>query len=77
MAAYAQIVDVLFAGSKFPIGVEPSRKPIGVAGSVHFDPKELTPEKVEEATGGQAKLPKSATVARPDILKLSARMPTS
>ena len=69
LAAYAQIVDVLFAGSKFPIGVEPSRKPIGVADSVHFDPKELTPEKVEEATGGQAKLPKSGTVARPDILK--------
>ena len=66
LAAYAQIVDVLFAGSKFPIGVEPSRKPLGVAGSVHFDPKEITPEKIAEATGGKAK---SATVSRPEILK--------
>ena len=67
LAAYAQIVDVLFAGSKFPIGVEPSRKPIGVAGSVHFDPKEVTPEKVAEATGQQA--PTSGTISRPEILK--------
>lgn len=69
LAAYAQIVDVLFAGSKFPIGVEPSRKPLGVAGSVHFDPKEITPEKVNEATGGAVQLPKSGTVSRPELLK--------
>ena len=69
LAAYAQIVDVLFAGSKFPIGIEPSKKPLGVAGAVHFDPKEITQDKVDKATGGQVTLLKSATVARPEILK--------
>lgn len=69
LAAYAQIVDVLFAGSKFPIGIEPSDKPLGVAGTVHFDPKEINSENIEKATGGQVKLPESSTVARPEILK--------
>jgi len=35
-AAYAQITDVLFAGSRFPIGVEPSNIPVGVEDSVHI-----------------------------------------
>ncbi len=39
-AAYAQIVDVLFAGNKFPIGVDPPRIPYGVDGDMNFDPKE-------------------------------------
>ncbi len=66
LAAYAQIVDVLFAGSKFPIGIEPSYKPLGVSSSVHFDPKEITEEKLNEVTGQPDK---SATVARPELLK--------
>lgn len=40
LAAYAQIVDVLFAGGKFPIGVEPT--PVskgGVPEAVHYDPE--------------------------------------
>ena len=39
-AAYAQIVDVLFAGGKFPIGIEPARVPVGVDEAVHIDPNE-------------------------------------
>lgn len=38
-AAVAQIVDVLFAGNKFPIGVEPPKVPVGVDGTVNIDPQ--------------------------------------
>ena len=31
LAAYGQIVDVLFAGNKFPISIEPTELPEGVA----------------------------------------------
>ncbi len=57
LAAAAQIQDILFAANKFPIGIEPSPVPEGVAEMVHFDPK--APE---------GKTP-SSTVVRPDILK--------
>jgi len=60
LASYAQIVDVLFAGSKFPIGVEPQKKPLGVLDSVHFDPKEISEDGAGQTT---------ATVARPEILQ--------
>ena len=40
LAAYGQIADVLFAGSKFPISIEPTELPEGVAKDVSFDPKE-------------------------------------
>ena len=40
LAAYGQIADVLFAGNKFPISVEPTELPEGVAKDVNFDPKE-------------------------------------
>jgi len=40
LAAYGQIVDVLFAGTKFPISIEPTTLPEGVAADVSFDPKE-------------------------------------
>lgn len=59
LAAYAQIVDILLAGNKFPIGVEQSKIPEGIAESVHIDPKEPTPS-TASPTGG-------STVARPQI----------
>ena len=40
LAAYGQIVDVLFANNKFPLTIDPTQLPDGVAGDVHFDPKE-------------------------------------
>jgi len=46
LAAYGQIVDVLFAGNKFPISVEPTVLPEGVAKDVNFDPK--MPEELQE-----------------------------
>ena len=38
MAAYGQVTDVLFAGQKFPIGIQSTRMPTGVDESIHFDP---------------------------------------
>jgi len=40
LAAYGQIADVLFAGNKFPISIEPTELPEGVVKDVNFDPKE-------------------------------------
>jgi len=40
LAAYGQIVDVLFANNKFPVSVEPTELPEGVVSDVYFDPKE-------------------------------------
>lgn len=62
LAAHAQIVDILLSGNKFPIGVESSRIPEGIAESVHIDPKD--PAAQQQGGGPQT----SATVARPEIL---------
>jgi hypothetical protein len=40
LAAYGQIVDVLFANQRFPLSIEPTELPEGVVEDVHFDPKE-------------------------------------
>ena len=37
LAAYGQIIDVLFANQKFPISIEPTVLPEGVTEAVHFD----------------------------------------
>src|SRR5210317_1636821 len=68
LAAYGQIVDVLFAGNKFPISIEPTVLPEGVAKDVNFDPK--MPEQLKGETalsspygfkGDGKDLPKGAT----------------
>ena len=46
LAAYGQIVDVLFANQRFPLSVEPTELPEGVVGDVNFDP--LEPEQARE-----------------------------
>lgn len=57
LAAYAQIVDVLFAGNKFPIGVQPTPVPNGdTPDAVHVDMKE--PETPQS----------SSTIVRPELL---------
>jgi len=40
LAGYAQILDVLFAGNKFPLGIEPSNLPVGVDEAVHIETQE-------------------------------------
>ena len=67
LAAYAQVVDVLFAGSKFPIGIEARQFPSNVADAISFDPNALTSENVKEKTGVDY-TPKSSIV-RPDIAR--------
>lgn len=67
LAAYAQIVDVLFAGSKFPLGIEASKFPNNVADAVSFNPQALTEEKIKEQVNVDYKLPQS--IVRPDIAK--------
>ena len=68
LAAYGQIVDVLFAGGKFPISIEPTELPEGVAKDVSFDPQE--PEELRGESkmdspygfpGDGMELPKGAT----------------
>lgn len=49
-ASNAQIVDVLFAGNKFPIGVEPPKIALGVESAIHIDPK-------DQQMGGAAQPP--------------------
>ena len=39
LAAYGQIVDVLFANNRFPLSVDPTELPEGVVKDVSFDPK--------------------------------------
>ena len=46
LAAYSQITDVLFAGNKFPIGVEHSPVPEGIEETVHVDPS--IPDELKE-----------------------------
>jgi hypothetical protein len=65
LAAYAQIVDVLFAGSKFPLGIEARKDPNNVAGAVNYDPNAITEDKINEKIGVSYK-PKRA-IARPDL----------
>jgi len=47
LAAYGQIIDVLFANNKFPVTVDPTELPDGVVADVSFDPKE--PEQLRES----------------------------
>jgi len=67
LAAYAQVVDVLFAGGKYPVGIEPRKYPNNVADAVHYDPNSLTDEKVKEKTGVDYKVPRN--VVRPEVAK--------
>ena len=67
LAAYAQVVDVLFAGSKFPIGIEARQFPNNVVDAVNFNPNALTTENVKDKAGVDYK-PK-ASIARPDIAR--------
>ena len=48
LAAYGQVVDVLFANQKFPLTVDPTELPEGVVESVSFDPQE--PEQLRAET---------------------------
>ena len=68
LAAYGQIVDVLFANNAFPITIDPTELPDGVVADVSFDsklPKELSDREEETSPYGfredGKKLPAGAT----------------
>ena len=67
LAAYAQVVDVLFAGSKFPIGIEARKYPNNVEDTVSYNPNRLTEKKVKDQTNLDYKIP--LNISRPDIAK--------
>ncbi len=46
LAAYGQIVDVLFANNRFPLTVDPTELPDGVVSDVSFDPAQ--PKELQE-----------------------------
>lgn len=62
LAAFAQVVDILYSGSKFPIGVESSNDPDGIVADVHIDPKDQTQQQ-----GGDQGSGTPSTVSRPEI----------
>lgn len=70
LAAYSQVADVLFAGNKFPIGVEQTPIPEGIQDSVHLDsavPEPLKPiyEELNVGYSGDGiEIPKGAISAR-------------
>lgn len=68
LAAYAQILDILFGTSAFPLGVEPTPVPKGIAENVYYDPKE--PSKEEQGIEPEKSVERTATVARKEILDL-------
>tara|TARA_R100001591_G_scaffold8047_3_gene14761 strand:+ start:2523 stop:4682 length:2160 start_codon:yes stop_codon:yes gene_type:complete len=70
LAAYGQIVDVLFAKNNFPLTVDPTELPEGVVENVSFDPalpKELQEDEKKDPTspygfkGDGREIPKGAT----------------
>ena len=50
LAAYNQIVDVLFGNQRFPLSIDPTVLPDGVEEVVHFDPKDV--DSVKQEAGG-------------------------
>ena len=70
LAAYGQIVDVLFAKNSFPLTVDPTELPEGVVENVSFDPavpKELQEDERKDSispygfTGDGKEIPKGST----------------
>lgn len=69
LAAFAQVVDILYSGTKFPIGVEAQNDPEGIAAAVHLDPKEPDQSQGAPQGGGQT-APGGSTVSRPELKNL-------
>ena len=62
LAAYGQIVDVLFGNNKFPITVDPTTLPEGVVESVHFETNPDMQKAKEEFSPEATKLLPGETV---------------
>lgn len=64
LASYGKLIAIMFANKKFPIGVEETIVPEGIAKSVYFDSKE---DQAEKGAGPANQLPGS--IARKDVFK--------
>ena len=85
LAAYGQLIEVLFSNNKFPLSIDPTVLPEGVVEDVHVDPKEppASPtlekpedfdlEKLEERLGAMKGLLKDV----PDLKEGPGVTPTS
>lgn len=47
LAAYGQILEILFQGNKFPLAVEPTEKPDGIEEYAHSEPGNPNPQGME------------------------------
>ena len=72
LAAYGQIIDVLFAGQKFPLSIEPTVLPEGVTESVTFDPQK--PDQIEEKEDSPYGFPDDGNVLEPGSTENSLKL---
>ena len=77
LASYGQVVDVLFAGQKFPLSIEPTILPEGVTENVSFDPQK--PEQLKEidtpyGNRDDAGLPPGATATSLELGPLTEKL---
>ena len=62
LAAYGQIVDVLFGSDKFPISIDPTTLPEGAAESVHFESNDKMDEAKQQFGPEETKLRPGETI---------------
>ncbi len=66
LAAYGQIVDVLFGSSRFPLTVNPTTLPVGVAESMHISMNPQTEQAMDPLRGAFEEEPKVKFLFDPD-----------
>ena len=54
LAAFGQIIEVLFSAGKFPIGVTPTSMPEGVAEYAYLNPKKKQQEDPQQPKGAES-----------------------
>ena len=67
LAAFAQISDILFAGGKFPIGIQPTQMSSGAADAVHVKTQDEPEDKKSTSTAKRVELVKTGPYA--DLLE--------
>ena len=66
LAAYGQIIEVLFGSSKFPLSVDPTKLPEGVAESVHINLDPNAEKGINELKEAFEEVPNEPFVLTPD-----------
>jgi len=57
LAAYGQVVDVLFGNKKFPLAIDPTTLPEGIQDTVHFDTNPQAEQGMDELKGAFEPVP--------------------